>query len=73
VINMQIKARFKGKHNSMGFRKGAFYTLFIYSKMVGFLTVKQYIYINKRFDPIDIPYETVEAFLSNWTDIKVLK
>jgi hypothetical protein len=63
--NMVIQAVFTGTDGSMGYRKGELYSL----KVAGSHGVAV-----QRLDGTGkCPYQSLSAFLANWSDVKVLE
>lgn len=67
-----VKARFQGQNGSMGYRRGAMYTLSVEEKSCGFLGLDRVLVVTRLGYPkTQCPYHFIGGLLKNWGDIKV--
>ena len=78
---MIVNARFIGQNGSMGYRRGAKYNITVHTARRGLFGERVSILVHRHQLPkkggviasFGCPYESVESFLSNWTEVRVLK
>lgn len=75
---MKIKAKFIGENGSLGYKRGKEYYLSLSSYRYGLFGYREGIqielfYYKEMLNGVGIcPYSSLESFLSNWTNIRLL-